>query len=67
MTFVRQASNSLARTAATLPDRGPFTSGGGDPPLVTIGMVLPLLWSGRATRCGVRPRPSRGTERRSTG
>jgi hypothetical protein len=66
MTFVRQASSSLARTAATLPDRE-FSSGGGDPPLVTIGMVLPLLWSGRATRCGVRPRPSRDTERRSTG
>jgi hypothetical protein len=47
MTLFRQASISLAKTGAMPPDRGQMASGEGDPPPVTIGMVLPLLWSGR--------------------
>ncbi len=45
MTF-RQASISLAKTGAMPADRGEM--GEDDPLPLTMGMMLPLLWSGRA-------------------
>ena len=66
MTLSRQAT-SLAKTGAKPPGAGQMISGEDELPPITIGMVLPLLSSGRATRCGVPPQPSGDTGRRSTG
>jgi hypothetical protein len=64
MAIFSQVSVSLGKTKATPPDRAPVFPGEEDPPPVTIGMLLPLLWSGHATRCGGRPPPSPDTKRR---
>ena len=55
MTVSKQGSTSLATTVVMPVDRGKMSSGGDSRPLVTIGMLLPLFWSGRATKCGARP------------
>ncbi len=54
MTPFRQASTSLAKTITMPPNRGRMASGEDDLPPLTLGMLLPLLWSGRGTRCGAR-------------
>jgi hypothetical protein len=64
MRLFGQASTSLAKTVAMSHVPGQVASGDDDLPFVTIGMVLPLFWSGRATRCGALPRPSRDTAKR---
>ena len=46
MALFRQASISLAKTCAMPLDRGQMASGEDDPPLVTIGMVLPFCGVG---------------------
>jgi hypothetical protein len=69
MTLVEQVSTSLAKTVVRPSGQKQMghEMGQEDPSSVTIGMLLPLLWSGRAARCGDHPRLLRGTERCSTG
>jgi hypothetical protein len=65
MRLLGQANASLAKTVARPPGQKQMRQD--DPPPVTIGMLLPLLWSGHAARCGDRLRRLRGIERPSTG
>ncbi len=55
MTLFKGESGSLARTVVMPLDRSKISSGENGLPPLSMGMVLPLFWSGRATKCGARP------------
>jgi hypothetical protein len=55
MTAFREASVSLVRTVAVPSDEERVGMGRGDPPVLTLGMLVPLLRSGRTTKCDARP------------
>jgi hypothetical protein len=64
MTAFREASVSLVRTVVMPSGEEKVGTGQGDPPAFTLGMLVPLLRSGRATRCGARLRRLSDTGRR---
>lgn len=55
---------SIVKTRSLLITRGPISDNEDGTPPLSIGMIVPLFWSGRTTRCGVLRSRSYATERR---
>ena len=54
MTAYKHSMTSLAEVPSMRISQGRISGGDERTPSLTIGMIVPLFWNGRATRCGAR-------------
>ena len=54
MTAYKHSMTSLAEVPSMRISRGRMSGGDEGTPPLTIGMIAPLFWNGRVTRCGAR-------------